>query len=350
MVPKTDDNNFKNLPDGKNVVDIKPGDDIEVMTPKDSLIDMSYYDLNDDVSKYTITKFKVVGIAYGTYFENARERTNPTLNIIITDKKFSDIYKINHAGGAEIECTDETLFVIKKAIKYAELSEGKFDVTIGQVTDLWNFQPEGGEGKIPEQAALNEALTHVDYKQIKVNGNKVSLSDPKGEIDLGGIAKGYIADKLAEFLKKKGVSSAVIDLGGNISVVGKKTDGKDFRIGVRDPFSTDGGIVGVVEAHDKSLVTSGTYERSFTKDGKVYHHILDVKTGYPVETGLDSVTVIGAGNKGIDCDSLATTCLILGEKDGKKLIESLDGYEAIFVQHDGTITTTKNIKGFEKTK
>ena len=175
---------------------------------------------------------------------------------------------------------------------------------------------------------MNEALTHVDYKQIKVNGNKVSLSDPKGEIDLGGIAKGYIADKLAEFLKKKGVSSAVIDLGGNISVVGKKPDGKDFRIGVRDPFSTDGGIVGVVEAHDKSLVTSGTYERSFTKDGKVYHHILDVKTGYPV----------------------ATTCLILGEKDGKKLIESLDGYEAIFVQHDGTITTTKNIKGFEKTK
>ena len=92
----------------------------------------------------------------------------------------------------------------QKAIKYAELSEGKFDVTIGQVTDLWNFQPEGGEGKIPEQEALNEALTHVDYKQIKVNGNKVSLSDPKGEIDLGGIAKGYIADKLAEFLKKKG--------------------------------------------------------------------------------------------------------------------------------------------------
>ena len=119
---------------------------------------------------------------------------------------------------------------------------------------------------------------------------------------------------------------------------------------MRDPFSTDGGIVGVVEAHDKSLVTSGTYERSFTKDGKVYHHILDVKTGYPVETGLDSVTIIGAGNKGIDCDSLATTCLTLGEKDGKKLIESLDGYEAIFVQHDGTITTTKNIKGFEKTK
>ena len=183
-----------------------------------------------------------------------------------------------------------------------------------------------------------------------MNGNKISLSDPKGEIDLGGIAKGYIADKLAEFLKKKGVNSAVIDLGGNISVVGKKPDGNEFRIGVRDPFSTDGGIIGVVEANDKSLVTSGTYERSFTKDGKVYHHILDVKTGYPVETGLDSVTIIGAGNDGIDCDSLATTCLILGEEEGRKLIESIDGYEAIFVQHDGTITTTKNIKGFEKTK
>lgn len=106
VVPKTDDNNFKNLPDGKNVVDIKPGDDIEVMTPKDSLIDMSYYDLNDDLSKYTITKFKVVGIAYGTYFENARERTNPTLNIIITDKKFSNIYKIKDFRNFNIYAKD----------------------------------------------------------------------------------------------------------------------------------------------------------------------------------------------------------------------------------------------------
>lgn len=305
----------------------------------DTVCNLTIYDMKD-MSEENASKV----------IEDAYKLCEKYENMLSKTRESSDIYKINHAGGAEIKCTDETLFVIKKAIKYAELSEGRFDVTIGQVTDLWNFQPEGGEGKIPEQVALDEALTHVDYKQIKVNGNKVSLSDPKGEIDLGGIAKGYIADKLAEFLKEKGVKSAVIDLGGNISVVGKKPDGSEFRIGVRDPFSTDGGIVGVVEANDKSLVTSGTYERSFTKDGKVYHHILDVKTGYPVETGLDSVTIIGAGNEGIDCDSLATTCLILGEKDGKKLIESLDGYEAIFVQHDGTITTTKNIKGFEKTK
>ena len=305
----------------------------------DTVCNLTIYDMKD-MSEENANKV----------IEEAFELCEKYENMLSKTRKGSDVYKINHASGAEVECSDETIFVIKKAIKYGELSNGRFDVTIGQVTDLWNFQPEGGEGKIPEQAAIDEALTHVDYKQIKVNGNKISLSDPKGEIDLGGIAKGYIADKLAEFLKKKGVNSAVIDLGGNISVVGKKPDGNEFRIGVRDPFSTDGGIIGVVEAHDKSLVTSGTYERSFTKDGKVYHHILDVKTGYPVEMGLDSVTIIGAGNDGIDCDSLATTCLILGEEEGRKLIESLDGYEAIFVQHDGTITTTKNIKGFEKTK
>lgn len=305
----------------------------------DTVCNLTIYDMKD-MSEENANKVIEEAFALCEKYENMLSKT----------RKGSDVYNINHASGAEVECSDETIFVIKKAIKYGELSNGRFDVTIGQVTDLWNFQPEGGEGKIPEQAAIDEALTHVDYKQIKVNGNKISLSDPKGEIDLGGIAKGYIADKLAEFLKEKGVKSAVIDLGGNISVVGKKPDGSEFRIGVRDPFSTDGGIIGVVEAHDKSLVTSGTYERSFTKDGKVYHHILDVKTGYPVEMGLDSVTIIGAGNDGIDCDSLATTCLILGEEEGRKLIESLDGYEAIFVQHDGTITTTKNIKGFEKTK
>ena len=305
----------------------------------DTVCNLTIYDMKD-MSEENANKVIEEAFALCEKYENMLSKT----------RKGSDVYKINHASGAEVECSDETIFVIKKAIKYGELSNGRFDVTIGQVTDLWNFQPEGGEGKIPEQAAIDEALTHVDYKQIKVNGNKISLSDHKGEIDLGGIAKGYIADKLAEFLKEKGVKSAVIDLGGNISVVGKKPDGSEFRIGVRDPFSTDGGIIGVVEAHDKSLVTSGTYERSFTKDGKVYHHILDVKTGYPVEMGLDSVTIIGAGNDGIDCDSLATTCLILGEEEGRKLIESLDGYEAIFVQHDGTITTTKNIKGFEKTK
>lgn len=305
----------------------------------DTVCNLTIYDMKD-MSEENANKV----------IEEAFELCEKYENMLSKTRKGSDVYNINHASGAEVECSDETIFVIKKAIKYGELSNGRFDVTIGQVTDLWNFQPEGGEGKIPEQAAIDEALTHVDYKQIKVNGNKISLSDPKGEIDLGGIAKGYIADKLAEFLKKKGVNSAVIDLGGNISVIGKKPDGNEFRIGVRDPFSTDGGIIGVVEAHDKSLVTSGTYERSFTKDGKVYHHILDVKTGYPVEMGLDSVTIIGAGNDGIDCDSLATTCLILGEEEGRKLIESLDGYEAIFVQHDGTITTTKNIKGFEKTK
>ncbi|MDY6037552.1 MAG: FAD:protein FMN transferase [Eubacterium sp.] len=271
-------------------------------------------------------------------------------NLLSKTRESSDVYKVNHAGGKAVECDDETVLIIRKAIEYAKLSEGKFDVTIGQATDLWNFQPEGGEGKIPEQSALNEALKHVDYRQIQIDGKMISLSDPKGEIDLGGIAKGYIADKVSEYLKKKGVKGAVVDLGGNISVIGYKADETEFRIGIRNPFGEAGSIIGAINAHDKSLVTSGTYERSFKFDGKLYHHILDVKTGYPVETDLASVTIIGAGNAGIDCDSLATTCLVLGEEKAKALIESLDGFEAIFVQNDGTITTSKDLKGFEATK
>jgi thiamine biosynthesis lipoprotein len=257
----------------------------------------------------------------------------------------SEIYKINHAGGEPVECSTETVELIKKALGYCELSGGRFDITIGQVTDLWDFHSE--DPKLPDPDELAESVKHVDYHMVTIDGNKVSLSDPEGEIDLGAIAKGFIADKLGEYLRAQGVTGAVIDLGGNISVVGYK-DGKetDVRVGIKKPFTQTGEIIGVVSAHDASLVTSGTYERCFEIDGKLYHHILDVDTGQPVDTDLDSVTIIGGRSDGADCDALATVCLILGKDEGYELIESIPEYEAVFVCTDGTVVTTSGVENF----
>lgn len=258
----------------------------------------------------------------------------------------SDIYKINHANGAPVECSDQTIELLKIALNYCELSGGKFDITIGKVTDLWDFHSD--EPKVPADADIKSALSDVNYKQIVIEGNTVTMTNPKGEIDLGAIAKGYISDRVVETLRAEGVTSAIVDLGGNICALGSKEEDKPFTIGIKDPQSNDGGVIGKIPLSDGTMVTSGTYERSFEVDGKVYHHILDVKTGYPVNSGVLSVTIIGGDGKSVNCDALSTMCLILGVGDGSKLIESQEGVAAIFVDTNGKITKTSGVKGFEK--
>lgn len=183
----------------------------------------------------------------------------------------SDVYRLNNAGGEWIEVGDAAAAVIKKGIEYGELSGGAFDITIGDVTELWNFHEQNDKdekvGKLPDPAQLEEAVSHVDYTKIEIDGNRVRLADPKAHMDLGGIAKGYIADRVAEYLEDEGVTSAVVDLGGNIVVVGEKgssmteSSGKPFSIGVASPVDGRGGLLGTIPCSDKTVVTSGTYER-----------------------------------------------------------------------------------------
>lgn len=267
--------------------------------------------------------------------ENAYKICAKYENLLSKTREKSDIYKINHARGKAVKCKTETVSLLKKAIGYGELSNGDFDVTIGKATDLWNFHSENP--KVPDSEKVQDAIKHVNYRNISISGDNVSLSDPNAEIDLGGIAKGFIADKVTKHLEKEGVKSAIINLGGNVSVIGKKGDRK-FNIGVRKPFSNPEDVLGTVEVSDKTVVTSGSYERYFEKDGHEYHHILDPKTGFPKDSDLISVTVIGKKNKSVDCDALATICFMAGEKRGKQIIKDLGGYKAIFVQNDGTIS------------
>ena len=280
-----------------------------------------------------------------TKYENMLSKTIET----------SDIARINDAGGKAVTVSKETIEVLKKGMGFGELSGGAFDITIGKVTDLWDFhdgEETGHEGGIvPEEENLKEAVAHVNYKNIVIDGQKVRLTDPETEINLGGIAKGYIADKVAEYLESRGVVSAIVDLGGNIVAVGAKTaclvtasedvtsteKTEEFNVGIRNPLSDKGELLGVVPCKDKTVVTSGTYERYFEKDGVRYHHILDVKTGYPVETDVLSVTIIADRGKSADCDGLSTTCLVLGIDKGMELVKSLDGFEAVFVDVEGNV-------------
>lgn len=259
----------------------------------------------------------------------------------------SDISRINDAKGEWTEVSAQTAEVIRKGIEYSELSGGDFDITVGGLTEQWDFHAPEGEAKLPDENALAEAAKHVDYRKIETDGNKVRLTDPESRLDLGGIAKGYIGDRMTEVLEQKGVVSATINLGGNVICIGSKTDDEDFVVGVETPFSDRTEIIGKIKAKDKTLVTSGVYERKIEVSGKTYHHILDTKTGWPVKTDLDAVTLIADKGRSADIDALSTTCLIKGSEEGKKFIEGLDGIEAVFVLSDGSILTTEGA-GFEK--
>lgn len=246
----------------------------------------------------------------------------------------SDIYNINNSGGAPVTVSDDTIEILETAKYFSELSDGAFDITTAPLSIRWDF--EGENPSVPPDNEIQELLATVDYTKIKIDGNTVTLEAPVEAIDLGAIAKGYIADKLAEFLKDNGVTSAIISLGGNIYAIGENSEEKrPFNLGVQDPQAEDGSILGYLQLSDKSLVTSGDYQRYFMQDGKRYHHILDPKTGYPAESGLSSVTIIS--DSSVVGDALSTTCFVLGKDKGLELINSYDGVEAIFIDHDGNM-------------
>ena len=250
-------------------------------------------------------------------------------------------------NGEWVEVSDETADLLIRGLEYSIHSDGDFDITVGGVTKLWDFHAAEGEAKLPDEEALAEAVKHVGFSNLEIKGNKVRLKDPETEVDLGGIAKGYIGDMMTDLLEEKGVVSATINLGGNVICIGSKTDEDDFVIGVEAPFSDRTEIVGKIGARDMTLVTSGVYERKIEVDGKLYHHILSTKTGYSADTDLDAVTLTAGKGHSMDADALSTICLIKGYEEASKLIEQTDGVEAVFVLHDGTIQQTSGAK-FEK--
>lgn len=253
-------------------------------------------------------------------------------------KKGSDIYNVNNSGMDGFNVHNETLNIINRSIYYSKLSQGNFDISVQPLLKLWNFKSE--KKIIPNQKDIDENLKLVNYKNIVINRKNVRLKKNGMSIDLGGIAKGYIANKLKEYLISEGISSGIINLGGNVLCIGKKDNGENFKIGIQKPFSERGEVLGVLEICDKSVVSSGIYERFFEKENKVYHHIINPKSGKPFETDLLQVTIIS--DDSMDGDALSTIALSFGEREGLDLINSIDGVEGIFINKNGNIRFTEN--------
>lgn len=249
----------------------------------------------------------------------------------------SDVWNINHAGGRPVIVSDDTVNLLRTALYYSELSDGRVDLTILPLSELWNFGSEGN-ARIPDNNAVAEAVTHIDYHTVSIDGNHVTLSDPDAAIDLGFIAKGYIADRLKEYLLGQGVESACISLGGNLITIGDKPDGRPYRIGIQRPFADEGEIITAINVTDSSVVSSGIYERYFFENDIMYHHLLDTSTGYPEDNNIAGVTILASSS--VDADALSTTCFFLGLDAGMELIESLDGTEVLFITMDGNIISS----------
>ena len=269
-------------------------------------------------------------------YEMIFSRTNPE----------SELYKLNHgilpqSADGYYTVSDELYEVISVGKKYSELSDDAFCIAMEPLTSIWNFTD--GMDMVPDDTHIDTVLPFINSEDVLLRTpNEVAFVNKGMGIDLGAIAKGYIADKLKEYLIAEGVNSALIYLGGNVLCIGEKETGA-FKIGIEKPFDTDGKPIAVVSVSDVSVVTSGTYERYFEKDGKFYHHILDKTTGYPIENELTAVTIITPIST--DADALSTTCFSLGLEKGMKLLESLDYADGFFITKDEECHYTK---GFEE--
>lgn len=258
-------------------------------------------------------------------------------NMLSYTREDSDIWRLNHAGGQPVEVCSETACLLSQALFYAEMTDGLINPTVTPLSELWNFTGNP-PGPVPNPSEIAAVLLHVDYRTVRIEGNTVRLEDPAASVDLGFLAKGYIADQLKALFLEKGLTCALINLGGNVLAVGNKPDGSPFRTGIQKPFGARGETVRIVDLSDRSLVSSGSYERYFESDGVIYHHILDPATGYPVETDLNGVTILS--DSSLEGDALSTTCFLLGYEKGQELIESLPGVEALFLLKDGSIYQT----------
>lgn len=250
----------------------------------------------------------------------------------------SDVYRINHSDGLPVTVSDETVDLLNRAIYYADLSDGEVDPTVGALSILWNIG-SSDENTVPDEDLIKDALSTVDYTGIEINDNTVTINNSKAAIDLGFIAKGYIADHLKDYLVSEGITSAIIDLGGNILLIGDKK-GEDFNIGLKNPRDPSGKPITTLKVSDKSIVSSGDYERYFEKDGIRYHHILSLKDGYPASSDLSMVTIIS--DKSIDGDALSTLCFILGKEHSVNFLQkNYPDVNAVFVDKEGNVSYLK---------
>lgn len=254
----------------------------------------------------------------------------------------SEIFAINqYAAKQTVTVSKDTFDLIEKAKEYCNITEGAFDITIAPVVKTWGFTEE--VKRVPSDEEIQQKLQLVDNNKLHIDkqNSTVYLENENMSIDLGGIAKGYASNKVNEILKKNGVSSAVISLGGNVSVTGKRPDGTKWRIAVQDPMNSEG-YVGILNVEDTSVITSGVYQRFFEQNGKKYHHIIDTKTGKPTQNGLLSVTIVC--DNGAMADALSTSVMVAGLQKGSELWRKLDNFGMIVITDSNEMYISEDIE------
>jgi thiamine biosynthesis lipoprotein len=256
----------------------------------------------------------------------------------------SELDAVNEAAGKRaVHVTDDVFIVVKRGLELAQLSNGLFDPTVGPLVRLWGVNTENA--RVPSAAEIKAALALVNWKDVVVDetARTIALRRPSMTLDVGGVAKGYAADEMVRILAARGVRSALVDLGGNIFAMGSKPDGAPWNIGIQDPGGPRGASIGIVTVTNRTVVTSGVYERYFQKNGKRYHHIMDTRTGYPVDNGIVSATVVA--DTSFAADGVTLTLLAMGPHQGLALARRM-GLAAIMVAADHAVYATPEAKGF----
>lgn len=278
---------------------------------------------------------------YGKNAEEALSEIKKETMFIETDElsknsEVSLVSELNEKGEADLSGDIFGLFELSQNV--SRDSGGAYDITVGALTELWNIGSD--RARVPSQAEIDEALKTVDFKKITLENGKAVRGEGQ-KIDPGAVGKGYVCDKAEEILKKHSVKSAVISAGGSILIYGDNPDGGDWKVGIRNPKGSSSELFAVLSLKGGYISTSGDYERTFTKDGKTYHHILDPKTGYPAKSEFSAVTVIS--NSGALSDALSTACFVLGYEKSLPLLGKY-GAEAVFVRKDNSVSVTDGLK------
>ena len=297
---------------------------------------------------YFDTVVTIQAVASDKTLTDALEKCRYYEELLSRTVEGSDVWNINHAGGESVKVSSETMEVLRFARTMAEETNGAFDITVAPAADAWDFNADSPS--VPDEAVLKEAVSKIGYKHLQLDEASLLVTlDAGSSIDLGGIAKGFIADKVGEYLEERGVKSGILNFGGNVLLIGKKQDGTPWRVGVQDPEKLTGEYIGVISYDGSaSVVTSGTYERGFVQDGVRYHHILDPKTGYPVQNTLAGVTILTESS--MVADAYSTACFVLGPEAGLYFAEQNPEVEVVFVFETGETVLTEGMQGLYATK
>lgn len=265
-------------------------------------------------------------------------RIEAKMSVNIEDSEIMALNNATNEGAYKV--SSELYMMLETSVYYGQVSGGGFDISLGPIIDLWGIGTE--EERLPEAFEIDALLPLVGYDKILLLEDNMVYMDEGMKLDLGGIAKGYAADQLVNIAENSGVTSGFINLGGNVVVIGKKEDDTPYNIGVQNPFEGRNAYIGFVSVSDKTVVTSGDYERYFDYEGVRYHHLFDAKTGYPSQSDVIGVSIVA--DSSMDADALSTAVFILGKDAGLKLIEEMEQVECVVITKDSDLYMTDGFK------